>query len=99
MAGLAIPFAVVEGATLATEASVPIISGIGSFINSTLAFVGAGQILNDVVKAIEPTPQQPIKLPQIPETELNKLSQLNRDPLKHGQILNTIHNKSPLNRF
>jgi hypothetical protein len=100
MAALAIPFAVVEGAAIATAAEAPIISGIGSFINSTLAFVGAGSILNDVIKAVEPAPQPPtIKLSQPSQQQLNALSQMNNDPLKLGQTPSNIHFKSPLNRF
>ncbi len=102
MAALALPFIAVEGAVIASEASVPIISGLGAFVNSVLAFTGAGALLNDAIKIFSPekAPNPQVLTERISQPQITKLEQLNSDPLQIGQKQNQhdIFNKSPLNR-
>jgi len=89
MAGL--PFAVSEVASIASTTALPLLSGMGSFVTSVLAFQGASDVITDVSKALAPSAK-------VTANEFDNLNLFNQG-LKKGQKIDDIFTKSPLNKF
>ena len=95
---LALPFIAVEGASI-IGTSGTIISSLGGFLTSVMAFTGAGVIINDVIKIVGGEGKNEIpKLPKVEQKDIVALSPYKNGMTEGGQKA-VLNGKSALNRF